>query len=57
MNPKNLYMKKSLKKIYPIQSNKNIFDLCVELDKEAYYKFYILPLFEKFSNTYNNIKA
>jgi len=40
--------------IHPTPSNKNIFDLCNELDKEAYLKYYILPLFEKFINSYNN---
>ncbi len=51
---KSIYQEK-FQKIYPINTNKNIFDLCIELDKEPFFKFYVLPLFEEFKTSYSNI--
>jgi hypothetical protein len=40
--------KQNFRQISPIGGNKNIYDLCLEMDKQSFYKYYLIPLFQKF---------
>ena len=52
---KKIIYEQKFKAIFPLPSSSNLFDLCIEMDKIAFYEYYLLPHLNHFIKTFNNV--